>query len=66
MLLIGLGYRTFSMSPNLMHQIKRIIRSVNIKECEDLALELMKLEKTNAIEERLTTFMYNKFPKIFA
>jgi len=66
MLLIGLGYRTFSMSPNLMHQIKRIIRSVNIKECEDLVLELMKLEKTNAIEERLTTFMYNKFPKIFA
>ena len=65
MLLIGLGYRNFSMSSALMHQIKRIIRSVTIKECEEFADDLIKLESTSLIEEKITSVMTNKFPKIF-
>ncbi|MBN2040782.1 MAG: phosphoenolpyruvate--protein phosphotransferase [Spirochaetes bacterium] len=65
MLLMGLGYRTFSMSSTLMHQIKRIIRSVSIKECEELAEDLFKLETTEAIEKKLLSTMKKKFPKTF-
>ncbi len=65
MLLIGLGYRNFSMSSTLMHQIKRIIRSVTIEECEQLASEILKLESTDSIEKKLISIMTEKFPKIF-
>jgi phosphoenolpyruvate-protein phosphotransferase (PTS system enzyme I) len=65
MLLMGLGYRIFSMSSNTMQKIKRIIRSVTINECEVLAHELLKLESTKVIEERLLSYMTGKFPKIF-
>ncbi len=51
MLLMGLGYRTFSMSSNMMHPIKRIIRSVTIKECEELTSDLMKLENAKMIKK---------------
>ena len=65
MLLMGLGYRTFSMSSNLMHPIKRIIRSVTIKECEDFASDLMKLENSKLIVKKLKSYMNTKFPNIF-
>ncbi len=65
MLLMGLGYRNFSMSSNSMQKIKRIVRSVTIKECEELTQELLELENTRLIEERLISFMNDKFPKIF-
>ncbi|MBN2401579.1 MAG: phosphoenolpyruvate--protein phosphotransferase [Spirochaetes bacterium] len=65
MLLMGLGYRNFSMSSNLMHPIKRIIRSVTIKECEELASELLKLENSKTIRKKLVSYMNTKFPNIF-
>jgi phosphoenolpyruvate-protein phosphotransferase (PTS system enzyme I) len=65
MLLMGLGYRNFSMSSNMMHPIKRIIRSVTIKECEELASDLMKLENAKMIRKKLESYMNTKFPNIF-
>ncbi len=65
MLLMGLGYRTFSMSTNLMHPIKRIIRSVTIKECEELVFDLMKIDNAKMIKKKLDSHMKTKFPKIF-
>ncbi|MFH0974622.1 MAG: phosphoenolpyruvate--protein phosphotransferase [Spirochaetota bacterium] len=65
MLIIGLGYRNFSMSSNSMHLIKRIIRSVTIKECEELASSLMKIESSKAITKKLVAYMTEKFPNIF-
>jgi phosphoenolpyruvate-protein phosphotransferase (PTS system enzyme I) len=65
MLLMGLGYRTFSMSSNMMHPIKRIIRSVTIKECEELTSDLMKLENAKMIKKKLNAYMNSKFPNIF-
>jgi phosphoenolpyruvate-protein phosphotransferase (PTS system enzyme I) len=60
--LIGLGFRNFSMGTTFMYQIKRIIRSVKISECEDLVRELMNLESTPDIEERLVETLNNKYP----
>jgi phosphotransferase system enzyme I (PtsI) len=61
MLLLGLGFREFSMSTAYMYQVKRIIRSVNIPECEELAKSLMEMEKTAEIETKLYEVLRAKF-----
>lgn len=61
MVLLGLGFRNLSMGPAYMYQVKKIIRSVSIKECEAMVKEIMKLEDTEEIE----TLVRKKFKDIF-
>jgi len=60
--LLGLGFRNFSMGTAFMHQIKRIIRSVKIHECEELVDEMMKRDVTGEIEKVLLDYLGQKFP----
>jgi len=53
MLLIGLGYRQLSMSSAFMYQIKRIIRSVSVKECIEMTDYLLQLHNTYDIENAI-------------
>jgi phosphotransferase system enzyme I (PtsI) len=62
MLLIGLGFRNFSMGTAFMYQTKRIIRSVTVRECEDMVSEVMQFEFTNQVEERMLQVLNRKFP----
>ncbi len=62
MILLGLGFRNFSMGSAYMYQIKRIIRSVKISECEKLVDELMKMELTIDIENKIIKVIKKKFP----
>ncbi len=62
MVLIGLGFREFSMSTAYMYQVKRIVRSVTVGECEELAKTLMEMEKTSEIENKLFEVLRAKFP----
>lgn len=62
MVLIGLGFREFSMSSAYMNQVKRIIRSVTGQECRELVDELMKCEKTHDIESKVFSLQKEKFP----
>ncbi len=62
MLLIGLGFREFSMSSAYMNQVKRIVRSVSADECRQFVDELMAFEKTGDIESRLLSVTREKFP----
>jgi phosphotransferase system enzyme I (PtsI) len=64
MLLLGLGFRELSMSSKYMYQIKRIIRSVTIEECEVLANNLLSLKRTEDIENALMKVMHQKFPDL--
>lgn len=64
MLLLGLGFRELSMSSKYMYQIKRIIRSVTIEECEMLANNLLSLKRTDDIEHALMEVMHQKFPDL--
>ncbi|MBN1496817.1 MAG: phosphoenolpyruvate--protein phosphotransferase [Spirochaetes bacterium] len=50
MVLLGLGFRHLSMSPVYMHQVKKIVRSVSIRECEGMVASLLALEDTDEIE----------------
>lgn len=62
MLLLGLGFREFSMSTAFMYQVKRVVRSVSIPECEELAKTLMEMDKTSEIENKLFEVMRARFP----
>ncbi len=64
MLLLGLGYRNFSMSSKYMYQVKKIIRSVKIEECEKLAAKLLSMQLTGDIEKELDSQMKSRFPDI--
>lgn len=62
MILLGLGFREFSMSTAYLYQVKRIIRSVTISECQELVEKLMQFEKTSEIENTLIHYLRSKFP----
>ncbi len=62
MLLLGLGFREFSMSSAYMQQIKRIIRSVSITECDDLVKVLLEMETTDEKEKYLLQTLRSRFP----
>ena len=64
MLLIGLGFRHFSMSPIYMYQVKRIVRSISIAECEKLVKNLLNFDITTDIEESLIASFKEKFPDV--
>ena len=64
MLLLGLGYRNLSMSSKYMYQVKKIVRSVNISECEELASNLLSKTLTRDIEAELKKQMKGRFPDI--
>jgi phosphotransferase system enzyme I (PtsI) len=61
MLLLGLGFRHFSMSATYMFQIKKILRSVTIAECEAMVEAIMKMDKTEDIERHVRFHIKNKF-----
>ncbi len=61
MVLLGLGFRRLSMSPVYMYQVKKIIRSVSIAQCEELVSSLLLLEDTALIEDTVR----RKFKEIF-
>ncbi|MDY6967180.1 MAG: phosphoenolpyruvate--protein phosphotransferase [Spirochaetota bacterium] len=64
MILMGLGFRDFSMGTAFIYHIKRIIRSVTITECEELVNEILNMKTTNDIEKRLMTELNERFPKV--
>ncbi len=65
MILLGLGFRHFSMSPVYMYQVKRIVRSVTAEECENLVAQIMRMETTSDIENALNEALRKKFPDLY-
>ncbi len=53
MLLLGLGLRQYSVPPAALLEIKRVIRSVNIKQCERIARRVMQMDNAAAIKNYL-------------
>ena len=53
LLLLGLGLRMFSVAPPMLPEIKKIIRSVTIKDAEEIAAQAVKLGDTRKTAEYL-------------
>ncbi len=50
MLLLGMGFRTFSVPPSALPEIKRICRSVSIPQCESIARRVKEMESAREID----------------
>jgi len=64
MLLLGLGYRAFSMTSTYMYPVKRVIRSVTIAECEALVDKVMSFQTTTEADTYLHNYVQEKFPAL--
>jgi len=63
-LLIGLEIDQFSCSPNMMPEVKRIIRSVTVDECRALVRRALKSGTTAGVEGQVEKFFAKvKMPK---
>jgi phosphotransferase system enzyme I (PtsI) len=56
-ILIGLGIDEFSVSPNVIPEVKRIIRSVTFDECRALVRRVARFRTTQEIESEIAAFL---------
>ena len=63
MTLIGLGFRHFSMSPSYMNQVKSLLRSVTVAECNNLVERVLLMEDTQDIENAVFSEFELKSPR---
>lgn len=65
MLLLGLGLRTLSLTPKLIPEIKKIIRSVTLTECEQLAKAALEADSAEQVLESLVNKTRPLLPEFF-
>ena len=61
-LLLGLGLDEFSVVPNMLPEIKKIIRSVKFIEAQKIAKYVLSLKTEDEIKSHLRSVMKKKFP----
>ncbi len=61
-ILVGLGIDEFSVSPNVIPEVKRLIRSVTYDECRALVRRVSNLRTTAEIESEIDSFMKAHMP----
>jgi phosphotransferase system enzyme I (PtsI) len=65
MLLLGLGLRVFSVSSLSLPELKKLIRSVTIKQCEELAEEVLRMDDPLYIRARLRSETRKIIPEAY-
>jgi phosphotransferase system enzyme I (PtsI) len=65
MLLLGLGLRTLSLTPQMIPDIKKIIRSVTLAECEQLAEAALAADSAEQVLESLVAKARPLLPEFF-
>ncbi len=62
--LLGLGIDEFSCSPNMMPEIKRIVRSVTYDECKTIVKRILHYTTTEKIETHVEAFLRDRIPDL--
>jgi len=65
MLLLGLGVRTFSLAPPMIPEIKQIIRSVTIEDCNNVARKILGMNSERQITSYLRAATRKVLPEAF-
>jgi len=65
MLLLGMGVRTLSIAPPMIPEIKQIIRSVTIKECNSAARKVLGMNSERQISSYLRSMARKILPEAF-
>ena len=63
MLLLGIGLRSFSVTPAAVPEVKRVCRSVTIEKCEQVAERVRSLESAGEIKTYLKEELSKVFPE---
>ena len=61
-ILLGLGVRILSVSPILIPEIKKIVRSVSIKDCNNFIDDILCCEDAFEVNEKANNFFEDKIP----
>lgn len=64
MLLLGMGLRQFSVTPAALPEIKKVCRSVTIKQCEELAKRALAMENARNIKNLLREELKKNVPEL--
>ena len=64
MLLIGLGFRSLSVAPSAIPEIKKICRSVTVEQCEAIAQRALQLDHARDINHLLKTELREVAPEL--
>jgi phosphotransferase system enzyme I (PtsI) len=56
-LLLGMGLTSFSMNPYYLPEVKKIIRALNIKKCEELYASVINIHTAKSIEDKCHDFI---------
>ncbi|MHC4646443.1 MAG: phosphoenolpyruvate--protein phosphotransferase [Planctomycetota bacterium] len=65
LLLLGMGFRTFSLAPPMIPEIKQVIRSVTIEECNKIARKVLTMNSERQISSFLRDAARNILPEAF-
>jgi len=65
MLMLGLGVRKISLAPPMIPEIKQIIRSVTIEECNNVARKILSMNSERQISSYLRNAMREILPEAF-
>lgn len=64
MLLLGLGLRSLSCSPNLLPEIKKVCRSTSLERCREIAEEAMRMDSARDIRSLLRERLREAVPEL--
>jgi phosphotransferase system enzyme I (PtsI) len=65
MLLLGLGFRTFSLAPPMIPEIKKLVRSVTIESCNNLARKVLMMNSEREVINYLRNAAMKVLPEVF-
>ena len=65
MLLLGIGIRTISLAPPMMPEIKQIIRSVTVEDCNNVARKVLGMNSERQISNYLRVAARKILPEAF-
>ena len=66
MLLVGLGFRSLSVAPSAIPEIKKICRSVTVAQCEAVAEHALRFENASDVNHFLKAELRNVAPELAA
>lgn len=64
-ILLGMGLRRFSIPPSSYMLVNKLIHSVNIKECEELASEVLNLISSEEIENKINQWVKDRAFEVY-
>ena len=64
MLLIGMGLRSFSLAPGAIPEVKRIVRSVTVPQCQTVARHAMEMDNAQDITSLLKEELRKSVPEV--